>query len=999
MKKTSLLLICAIIVSTVIAQRSAPYLSSDRLFDEGKAMFNNRNYAGCIDKITEYKKQVLPLFALTEADFLLVSCVYHQGRKDAAIVLRDYLDTYPESSHSNDIAFMLASVYFTEENYAMAKYWFKNCNIDYLSQEKQDDYAYRTALIALNDNDYREASRLFSLLNRDSEKYRSASTYYLAYIAYKQQDYDAAINGFSSLKSHPDYKTDVQYYITQIAFAQKRYTQTIQDGLTLLREDIKNTVYRSEIERIVGVSYYQINDYNNSIEYLQPLADRANPVLSGKDYFVLGTSYYKLRKYPQAVEYLNQCNPQNDLLGQSAYLFLGQSYLQIGDKNQALRAFESASRMSFDASAQEAALYNYAMLLHQNAVSGFGESVTVLENFVNTYPKSVYADKVNDALVNVYLTTKSYDTALNSIAKIKQPNPKILEAKQKILYHLGSIEYTNNRYDKAIEYFTNAIAAGDYAISEKQEAIYWRGESYYRQAKYQAAAADFQTFLNSNTKNTKLQTLSSYNLGYCAFKQGRFAEAKNHFQNFIQKEKSDTKKQADAYARLGDCCFDQRQFKEAENAYNQSAALSPEAGDYVLFQKAYVLGLQKDYKGKMAELERLISNYPHSLYFPNALYEKARAAVLLNQTETAIMTYQQLMDKYPTTQQARSAGLQIGLLYYNLNQTEKAVSAYKKVITLYPGSEEAKEALQDLKSIYVETGTVNLYADYVKTLDGVVKLEVSEQDSLTYLSAERLFQKGQSAQAQKAFENYLKHYPKGAYAVSAQHYLANIYYEQKNESAAQQAYTQVLSAGDTQFSEEAIGRTAEIQYNSGNYKAAMESYSRLKNVATSKGNREVGLLGVLRSASKLNEQYAIVSAANELLKDKSLKSEIANEALYFRAKAYNELGEKAKAKADWESLATDTRTAYGAEGKYLLAQAVFDAKANQEAKNIIQDYVKQGTPHQYWLAKSIILLADIFISEKNPQQARQWLESLKSNYKEKNDDIARLVEVRMEKLK
>ena len=999
MKKTSLLLICAIIVSAVVAQRSMPYLSSDRFFNEGKAMFNDRNYAGCIHKITEYKRQDLSLPAVAEADFLLASCVYHQGRKDAVKILREYLDTYPESPHGNEIAFMLASVYFAEENYAMARYWFKTCNIDYLSQEQQDDYAYRTALLYLDDNDYKEALRLFSLLNQSCEKYRSAANYYLAYLAYKQQDYDTAQERFANLKSHPDYKTDAQYYITQIAFAQKQYAQVIQDGAVLLKNNTQNTAFRSETERIVGISYYQQNNYSKSIEYLKPLTDRHDAVLSGKDYFVLGSSYYQLQQYLKAIEYLNRSNPQNDLLGQNVYLLLGQSYLQTGDKNQALRAFESASRINSDSSAQETALYNYAMLLYQNEVSGFGEAVTVLEQFVNTYPKSVYADKVNNALVNVYLTTKSYDTALNSIAKIKQPGPKILEAKQKILYHLATIELTNNRYEKAIDYFTKAITVGDYAITEKQESIYWRGESYYRQEKFQQAATDFQDFLNSNPKNTKLQALSYYDLAYCAFKQAQFTQAKTHFQNYIQKEKSDTKKRADAYARLGDCYFNQRQFKEAEISYNQSYTLLPETGDYVLFQKAYVLGLQKDYKAKMTEMERLLSNFPNSLYFPNALYEKGRAAVLLNQTETAITTYQQLMNKYPNTQQARSAGLQIGLLYYNLNQIEKALAAYKKIIALYPGSEEAKESLQDLKSIYVETGNVNAYADYVKTLDGMVKLEVSEQDSLTYLSAERLFQKGQTVPAQKAFENYLKQYPKGAYAVSAQHYLANIYYEQKNVSAAQQAYSQVLSAGDTQFSEEAIGRTAEIQYSSGDYKAAMESYNRLKNVATSKGNREVGLLGVLRSASKLGEQYAIVSAANELLKDKSLKSEIANEALYSRAKAYNELGEKAKAKADWESLAADTRTAYGAEAKYLLAQAVFDAKANQEAKNIIQDYMKQGTPHQYWLAKSVILLADIFISEKNPQQARQWLESLKSNYKEKNDDISRLIELRMEKLK
>ena len=101
-------------------------------------------------------------------------------------------------------------------------------------------------------------------------------------------------------------------------------------------------------------------------------------------------------------------------------------------------AFEAAATSSFDKQIKEVAMYNYALLIHETAFTGFGESVTIFEDFLNDFPNSQYADKVNDYLVEVYLTTKNYEAALKSINKIKHQSTKILEAKQDILFQLGT---------------------------------------------------------------------------------------------------------------------------------------------------------------------------------------------------------------------------------------------------------------------------------------------------------------------------------------------------------------------------------------------------------------------------------------------------------------------------------------------------------------------------------------------------------------------------------
>ena len=979
------------------AQRSASFISPDLLFQEGKSMYDNQNYAGCIGKILEYKKTASDLELIQEGDFLLAASSFYMGKKDAGLDLKYYLDNYPVNRHRDEVCFMIGSTHYAQGEYPVAIYWFSQADLDNLSATQQEDYAYRMGFSYLKTQKPKEAKRLFSLLRENSDSYRTAATYYLAYINYTEGDYKQATTLFNSVKNQPDFKPDVLYYLTQINFAQGRYQQTISEGINLLTDYPSfNFDYNTEINRLVGLSYYREANYPKTIEFLSRYTGRAEHPNS-EDLYVLGLAYYFQNNYQKAIENWSLSNPGNDALGQNTNLYLGQAYLKQGNTNQALMAFQMASRLDFDPQAKEAALYNYAMLLHQNSVSAFGESVTVLEGFLNTYPNSIYADKVNDALVDVYLTTKNYQTALASIAKIKNPGTKIRQAQQKIYYYLGTVAFTNGNYDEAIRYFTQAVNAGNYAAEEKNEALYWRGESYYKKGNYSNAANDYQTYLNAGNKFGNLPLLASYNLAYCAFNQKQYQTARDGFRRYISSETGKPTTLSDAYARLGDCYFYSRQFNDAENAYNQAVAVNPSMGDYALFQKGYVLGLQKDYQGKIAQMDRLIAEYPESPYFTDALYEKGRAYVLLENTPAAIETYQQLWNRFPESNNARKAGLQIGLLYFNANQPQQAAEAYKKVIAKYPGSEEAKVAIEDLKSVYFDLNDVNGYAEYVRSLGGAVRFNVTEQDSLTYLAAERFFLHNDIKQAQTAMLNYLQSFPSGAFSVNARYYLAQTYYQDKNYVLAKQEFEKVLAVGNNQFTEESLLRLSELYYKDKEYDKALSLYERLQNTAASKSNRDAGSLGIIRSAVQVHKPNSVVTAANSLLKDESLDPNLANEAKYCRAKAFQELGETALAEKDWLDLSKDTRTTFGAEAKYLLAQSYYDHKQASKAKEVVLEYIRQGTPHAYWLARSFILMSDIYASEGDKLQSRQYLESLQNNYTGKDDDIQSRINERLNK--
>ncbi|MDR1403776.1 MAG: tetratricopeptide repeat protein [Tannerellaceae bacterium] len=992
--------LCLLVASfTSYGQRSYQFEASNRLFIEGKEFFNLKNYAGCTDKLRAYKQQyITDANLIQEADYMLAYSAFEQGRSNSPELLKDYLDKYPDSRHADEINFLIGSAHFAEGEYEKAVFWLNEANIDMLGADQQEAYSYRLAYSLLQTGNLERARTYFIRIKQIGNTYREASAYYAAYIDYATGLYNDALVEFIRLKEIPAYREQSHYFITQIYFVQGKYDKAIHEGEELL-VNYPHSANNTELYRITGNSYYRLKNEEKTIAQLDKYVASADNPLRG-DLYILGVCYYNKGNYANAIKYLGQTIREEDELMQNAYLYLGQSYLKGNNKHNARMAFEAAAASSFDKRVKEVATYNYALLIHETAFTGFGESVTVFENFLNEFPDSQYADKVNDYLVEVYLTTKNYRAALTSIDKINRPSSKILEAKQDILLQSGTQAFADMKLDDAISLFSQTIEMGIHNPVSRNSAYFWRGESYYRQGAYEKAISDYRTYVNNTRqRNTDMYALAFYNMGYGYFKQQQYNEALSHFRQYVSIEQNrQSEAFADAHNRMGDCLFYNRQFVQAEESYNRAAAILPSAGDYALFQKGYVSGLQKNYDVKINAMDKLIRDYPESRYVPDALFEKGRSYVLLENSQAAAEAFDALMHRFPQNSLARKAGVQLALLYYNDNQTQKAAEVYKKVIHDYPDSEEARVALQDLKSVYIDLNDVDAYARYANSLEGNVKIEISEQDSLTYIAAERLFMRGDYDGARHSLANYLQNYPSGAFSSSANYYLASIAFRHKDYKEARRLFTVVAQSGDTKFKEDSWARKAEIEYLEKDYTEALESFKRLQLVAESPENSEAAKVGIMRCAYYTGQWQDVLTGADDLLKVTKLSPEVRAEALYVRAKSYIHSNRTNSALPDLQEVSKDTRTAYGAEAKYLLAQVYYDANEDKKAEETLMNFIENGTPHQYWLARGFILLADIYIRQGDKLQARQYLTSLQNNYKAK-DDIADIIENRLAKLK
>lgn len=111
------------------------------------------------------------------------------------------------------------------------------------------------------------------------------------------------------------------------------------------------------------------------------------------------------------------------------------------------------------------------------------------------------------------MNTRSYDAALKSIDRIAKPSAQILEAKQKILFQLGTQSFANADFEQALKYLNQSIAIGQYNRQTKADAYYWCGESYYRLNRMVEAARDFNAYQQLTTQpNNEMYALANYNL-------------------------------------------------------------------------------------------------------------------------------------------------------------------------------------------------------------------------------------------------------------------------------------------------------------------------------------------------------------------------------------------------------------------------------------------------------------------------------------------------------
>ncbi len=989
MKRSIFFLLCASIGFVATAQND----NRERLIDECQRLYSDGEYTTALSLLERLDIEGLDKEKRQEAELLIALNTYESDVLAGRSLMLQYLADYPESAQRELLNCYIAQSYYHSGEYTKACNWFGQCDLKALTPKQHDVATLYYALSLLNSGNEGAAENLLRNLAFTSKTCNKDAEFYLAVIEYDRNALDAAYNGFKSVELNDKYYLEVPYYFAGIFVKNGEYDRALNIAKRFIA-DQGDKVQSIRMYQMLGAAYFMKGEYEEAAEALATYVNNYHAPQRIAMY-QLGKSLFELESYEEAMKMFTICADGDDAIAQNSLLHLGLIQLDNNDAKSARLALGRAAEMRYDDRVREEALYNYAMCVHETNYSPFGESVKTFEQFLNDYPKSTHADKVGEILVEEYNKTRNYDIALQSINKINNPSANILEAKQKMLYRMGVQEFVNGNMEETIGYMDQSLELGRYDSKTKGGAHFWKAEALFRKGDMNGARRSYSQALTTDENGNRK---AMYGIGYTYFKEQRYNEARAEFERFAKVASKDGYDLlADTYNRIADCHFYQRDFEQAETYYQKAARAYKPSADYPLYRLAQIQGLKNSRTESIGTLKSLIGNYPNSPYTEQALYELGRTYIKQEQYKDAISTYDRLIADFPHSETSRRASAERAMIYNTIGDSENAIAAYKEIIALYPNSEEAQVAMQDLKSIYVDMGRVDLYADYASVTKGAQQVNSNEIDTLAYTAAEKIYGRGNLNEAKAAFDEYIANHPDGAFKTNSYYYKGLIHYNQDEEEEALACFAQVLNYPESKYCEEAMVIAAGIHYGRMDFDNATALYKQIVAQSKDEERRNTALTRILHAAVEQNSHNEVVQYATKIEQNSNLSPELKREAIFCRAKAHLALGNNDNAIDDLDRLAEDTRTKEGAEAKYLVAQLLFDEQSYDYCEDEINEFIEMSTPHTYWMARSFILLADLYSAQGKAMEAKQYLLSLQNNY-EGEDDIAEMIAIRLEEL-
>jgi TolA-binding protein len=874
------------------------------------------------------------------------------------------------------MSFQLAEYYFRKTDYVSAIRLYNNVSIENLDNDEVADMKFHEGYAYFTQQQFELAKPLFNSVRQlpANHNYVDAN-YYYGFISFYDKNYNSALEAFKVVENEPKYAKVVPYYMANIYIIQGQRDKAIEYAKK--KVDNGGQYYDMELRQLVGHGYYENQEFEKALPYLEQYVSQAKKV-SNEDLYELSYCYYQTKNWKKAIDGFKQFGGKKDSLSQNAMYLLGDCYLKTGQKDNARNAFLFCSTNNGNVQQREVSKYNYAKLSFELGYQDI--ALTELQNFVQQYPNSTYNAEARELLVNLLANTNNYKDALALLDSVghqttntKKVSARILLGRATELINDGMLIAANDLLDKAMKQSDN-------------EAVlpyinFWKGEIAYRLNKIDDAIHYYFEYMKSGGTNGEVNpTDAKYNLGYCFLKKENYRQAQGFFEQIVKTPKINSESlEQDAYIRDADCYYMDRDFKTSLAMYNKVLEFSWPASDYATFQKGMIAGVNNGNE-KITLLNSIPRKYPSSSLIPDANMEIAITYLAEEQFREALPYLKNIISATGNDALKPRAYLKEGIAYYNLNNNDQALAQYNTLVKQYPSSQEAQDALENAKIIYVEEGKSSDYVNFAKTMG--VDVTPNQEDELAYQEAEVQFNNGNFADAAPKFEQYLTKFPGGKHALEANYYKSEIYNNQKNWAKAVTGYEAVSDKAPNQFAQKSLTQSAQINFfDLKDYAAAEKYFAKLKDFATSQEGKLEAMRGLLRCQYQLQQWNDAVDNAKDLLNQKSLGTDdkvMANLAI---AKSFQTNNQCETALQYFRTAASLSKAAYGAEARYEIASCLYQQNSLKDAEKAAFEVINKAGSYEVWVTKAYLLLGDIYLKEKDYFNAKATYQSIIDNAK------------------
>ncbi len=982
---------------TALAQATFKHTDVLKSYREAEELISLGKYAVAQpflqDFLQKYENKTLDKSNLIYADavYLKALCEKETASPEAEKDLQYFADNFKGHPKTNNAYFHLGDIAFGKANYNDALAFFDKVDEKSLTGKDVTEFEYKRAFANFALKKFSPSRMYFNQIAIDKKHpYNEEGHYYSGLSSYYLKDYNAAYKSFQQLELSKKYGKIVPYYIASIKFINKDYKGVVEYAEPKLKENIN---YQNEIAHLLGSSYYELKNYDKALFYLEQYTQNAAKV-TPEDYYALGYVQAQKGQCEKAIKNLEQLSPLQTALGQNAMFLLGQCYEKTGNKADARTAFLQAARMSFDKTIQEEAWFQYAKLSYE--LGNTNDALVALKNFIQAYPKSTYTTEANELLADLFLMTRNYEEAMSIIDNLSVKSEKLKEAYQKMAYYRAVENYNDFKFDAAESFFDKSLK---YPNAKSIEALcyYWKADMAHQKSELDKSVTLLNKFIPMATSvstehSDKVNAgTANYLQGYNYYKKKDYKAADDYFAKAVTLLKNDnniTNRQnvyPDAMIRLADCYFMEKEYKSAKQYYDEVIKSNAIGADYALYQKSIIDGLGGNYNDKIAGMKALVVRFPNSAFADDAIIQTGNTYMAQDKDDLAIETFKSLLIKNPKSDQIPDAYLKLGLIYYNRDNYDESLSWYQKVVQNYPSTPASNEAMLAIKEIYIAKGDPSGYITYANKYPGS-KVTVSEQDSLTYLSAEKQFFNGDMDKALQGFSSYLAQFPNGYFALQANFYRSECLFTKQDFTNALKGYEYVINQSQNRFTERSTARAANINYyDLKNYVRSYELYNKLQGIASLDENKRECVIGLMRTSFYLKKYQECLDNTAKVAVLPGLPEFYKAEMAYYKGMSLFAQKDNDKALKELEYVVKNASNEQAAESKYTMAKIYYLKGNKKQSEKECNDYLDKFPSYEYYLGKTFILLSDIYKDDKKILQAKATLQSLLDNYSQDDD--------------
>jgi len=996
------------------AQLTQTNTAAERYYQEGLDLFDKKQYGAAQQAMQRYVQtapnrvgeQSGPA-AITGRQERLADAEYYYAvsglyllHPDAEGLILDFAARHPAHPRAAVAYFELAKFYFDRQNYAQASTYFQKVAPANLSAGQRAESDFKLGYSHFELKEYEPARILFDRNKKENSQYRYASSYYAGYLAYRAGDYAAARQDLAVAAENDAYRGVVPAVMTQIYYKEGNYDGLIAYATQALQQT-PPPQSADEIQLLTGDAYYQKQDYKQAGTYFDKYAAAHKGKIEPSLQYKIGFANYKQGDYANAITNLRNVATRRDSLGQNAAYHLGLSYLQAGQKPQALAAFDAARQSTIERNLSENATLKYAQVEYE--LGNLPEVIAALRDFRRKYPRSKSQPVVDQLLSDGFLSSPDYQQALTYLDGLGDDRGATLNATyQRVAYAQAATLYNDGQYSQALPLLDKSLrypqddglrAAAQVLRGE----IYSVGQQYPEAITAYAAAARSARQGGVSDEETQYVQLARYGLGYAYYNTKQYTKAQPQFQAYLNDAaaKPSDPNYYDAALRLGDTYYVAKDYNLALAQYDKVIQANAPDKDYAYYQKGVTLGLL----GRQAEanqtLAALLQSNPNSRYAEQAVFQQAQLAFQAGDYQPAVDGYTRLIQNRPTSSLLPDAYQRRGVAYANLEQQDKAVLDFQKVLADYPRTPAAQRALYGLQESLAALGRNE---EFDQALAGFKAQNPNSKatESVEFEAAKSLYLAEKYAQALPRVQAYLQQYPDQALAPDARFILADSYLRTGDKAKSLPLLKAVVAENKSEFVNRAVGRVADLELENKNYPESAKYYDRLRQASSNRREVATATLGLLKAYYDGGDYAKARATATDLQGLAGATANATNTALLYQGKADFQLGNLDQAATELAAtVAAAPSDVNGAEAQYTLAEVLFKQKKYDEAITEAFKVNSSYSAYERWQGRAFLLLADVYTAQRDIFQARATLNSIIDN----KFPVAEVVEGARQRLK